>query len=133
VRKLALDFAPSLVPIAIVYNVTHYYTLLLMQVSKLGRVATDPFGLGWNLFGLGMPEPASLLDMGFVWHSQVALVLIGHVSSVYLAHVAAMRVFANRRQAIVSQLPLLLLMVAYTAIGLYILSLPIGSPQIVGD
>jgi len=133
VRKLALDFAPSLVPIAIVYNVTHYYTLLLMQVSKLGRVATDPFGLGWNLFGLGMPEPASLLDMGFVWHSQVALVLIGHVSSVYLAHVAAMRVFANRRQAIVSQLPLLVLMVAYTAIGLYILSLPIGSPQIVGD
>jgi len=68
VRKLALDFAPSLVPIAIVYNVTHYYTLLLMQVSKLGRVATDPFGFDgtssvsasrsrrrcstWDLFGI---------------------------------------------------------------------------------
>jgi hypothetical protein len=36
----------------------------------------------------------------------------------------ALRLFASRREAMVSQLPMLLLMVAYTVIGLWVISLP---------
>jgi hypothetical protein len=40
----------------------------------------------------------------------------------------AVRTFANRRP-VVSQLPTLVLMVAYTVVGLWILSLPLGAEQ----
>ena len=62
--------------------------------------------------------------MATVWHTEVALILIGHVVSVYLAHRVALRLFASRREAMISQLPMLLLMVAYTVIGLWVISLP---------
>src|SRR5206468_3819786 len=51
VRTLALRFAFSLVPIAFVYNITHYYTLLVSQGVNIARLVSDPFGFGWDLFG----------------------------------------------------------------------------------
>jgi hypothetical protein len=65
--------------------------------------------------------------MAVVWHTQVAVLLAGHIVSVHLAHCVSMRTFSGRRQIMVSQLPLLALMVTYTIVGLWILSLPLGS------
>jgi hypothetical protein len=125
-RTLALQFTCSIIPIAFVYSLTHNLTHLLVQLPSLPYLATNPFGFGWNLFGVNMnpPLPAPV-EMGPVWHSQVALMLGGHMVSVYVAHVMALRVLPDRRQAAVSQLPLLALMVAYTVIGLWVLTLPI--------
>jgi len=132
VRALALQFAFSLVPIAFVYNVTHYYTLLVSQGVNIVRMVSDPFGLGWNLFGTaGSISTPILLDAGGVWHTQVSLILIGHIVGVYLAHVEALRSFSTSQRAIVSQLPMLVLMVLFTTAGLWILSLPIAAGQIV--
>jgi hypothetical protein len=128
-RTLALEFITSLVPIAFVYNVSHYYTLMLLEGARLPVVMNDPFGFQWDLFGAQITPP-TYIDMAVIWHTQVALILVGHVISVYLAHVAAQRIFPSRKQAIISQIPMLLLMVAYTAIGLYILSLPLGLRQL---
>jgi hypothetical protein len=44
---------------------------------------------------------------------------------VYLSHVTALRVFGSRRAALVSQIPMILLMVGYTMLSLWILSQPI--------
>jgi hypothetical protein len=125
VRTLALEFAFSIVPIAFVYNLAHYFTLLLLRIPALPFLLTDPFGLGWNPFGFDYPggEPPKLY-MAFVWHTEVALILIGHVISVYLAHRVALRLFSSRREAMVSQLPMLMLMVTYTVLGLWVISLP---------
>ena len=65
--------------------------------------------------------------MRWVWHTQVALILFGHIVSVYLAHVVALRVFPTRREAMLSQLPMLCLMVFFTVAGLWILALPMQS------
>jgi hypothetical protein len=65
-----------------------------------------------------------------VWHTQVALILAGHIVSVYLAHVEALKVFPNPRHAVLSQLPMLVLMVLLTTVGLWILSLPIDAGQL---
>ncbi len=127
-RELALGFAYSLLPIALVYNVTHYYTLVLTQGVKIVSLASDPFGWGWNLLGTaGLFRAPILPDMGLVWHTQVGLVLFGHIVSVYLAHVEALRLFPTRRQALLSQLPMLGLMVVFTGSGLWILAQPIQS------
>lgn len=126
---LASEFAPSLVPIALVYHATHYATILIAEFPRLWPLAADPFGLGWQLFQANLAPPKPL-NMGLIWHSQVALVLAGHVAGVYLAHRTALRVFAGAPRGIVSQLPMLVLMVAYTCVGLWVLSLPLDVPQV---
>jgi len=44
---------------------------------------------------------------------------------VTLAHIEALRLFTTRRAAMLSQLPMLALMVAFTSTSLWILSQPI--------
>ena len=125
-RTLALDFCYSLIPIAVAYNFAHYYTFLVTEGRNLPWRVSDPFGFGWNLLGIPQNQGHSALQMGVVWHIQVAAILVGHVVSVSLAHNVATRIFPTQRLIIVSQLPLLLLMVAYTMVGLWILTLPLG-------
>ncbi|NGY06264.1 hypothetical protein [Solimonas terrae] len=126
VRELALRFTGTLLPIALVYHVTHYYTLLLVQGPRVLSLASDPLGRNWNLFGTaGWFRAPYIPDIGRVWHVQVALIVAGHILSVYLAHVEALRTFADARRATLSQLPMLVLMVMFTVAGLWILSQPI--------
>ncbi|MBD2859403.1 hypothetical protein IB286_10340 [Spongiibacter sp. KMU-158] len=123
---LANQFAFSLLPIALVYHITHYYTLLLSQGVKIRGLISDPFGWGWNLFGTAITGRIPVLpDMGFIWDSQVWLILIGHVASVWIAHFEALRYFPSHRKASLSQLPMLALMVLFTGAGLWILAQPL--------
>jgi hypothetical protein len=126
-RALALRFAFTVIPIAFAYMLAHSWTFLLTAIPVVPFLLTDPFGAGWNLLALPLmsAEPAPL-DMAQVWHVEVALILVGHIASVYLAHRVALRTFATRRQAWISELPLLLLMMGYTFIGLTVLSLPLA-------
>jgi hypothetical protein len=130
-RELALQFAYSLIPIAFVYNITHYFTLFFTDAPRLLQLVSDPFGVGWDLFGTATvaDQPITLLA-STVWHTQVGLIVFGHLVSVYLAHAQALRIFPGSRKALWSQFPMLILMVAFTTIGLWILSLPIGAGQI---
>jgi hypothetical protein len=125
---LAQKFAFSIVPIAVVYNTAHYYTLLLTQGQAVVTLASDPFGLGWNIFGTaGFVPNVSIIRADLIWYSQVFLIVLGHVAAVYLAHSTALKIFKKPRLAIISQLPMLVLMVSYTLIGLWILSQPYNS------
>jgi hypothetical protein len=127
-HELALRFGFSLLPIALVYNVTHYYTLILTQGVKIVSLLSDPFGWGWNLFGTAQLFRAPILpEMGTVWHTQVGLILFGHIVSVYIAHLESLRTFPTRRAATLSQLPMLALMMVFTTVGLWILAQPIQS------
>jgi hypothetical protein len=132
-RSLVLQFAFTLVPIAFVYNVTHYFTLLLGQGYQVIHMLSDPFNRGWNLLGTaGLGGTPFIPDASVVWHVQVGLIVAGHIVSVYLAHVEALRVFASPRKALVSQMPMLVLMMIFTTLGLWILSLPISAGQVAG-
>ena len=127
-RDVVGYFVLSLVPIAIAYHLSHYLSYLLIAGQHIIPLASDPFGLGWDLFGTA----AYRIDIGIVnakmvWYVAVSAIVTGHVLAVYVAHVMAMRVFAERRAALRSQVPMLVLMVAYTMISLWILSQPIVS------
>ena len=50
-RSLVPEFIQGLVPIALVYAVAHYFTLLVIQGQYALPLASDPFGFGWDLFG----------------------------------------------------------------------------------
>lgn len=126
VGELVRRFSVSLIPIAFVYHVTHYYTVLLSQGVQIIKLASDPFGWGWNLFGTARVRiDPIMVDVNTIWHSQVALILAGHIVGTYLAHMEALRCFDSRKLAALSQIPLLALMVLFTTLGLWILSLPL--------
>ncbi len=124
-KDLALQFAFSLIPIAFVYNIAHYYTLIFTEGPNIIRLISDPFGFGWNLFNTANYYNSFILGANFIWHSQVAFILLGHIVGVYLAHLVALNIFPSHKRALLSQFPMLILMVAYTMIGLWILSQPI--------
>ncbi|WP_147282944.1 hypothetical protein [Pseudorhodoferax soli] len=126
--ELAKIFGISLVPIAFVYHFSHYYTLLVAYIGQLYRLASDPLGFGWDVFGTrGAGGGLVILDMGNVWNTQVASIIAGHVVSVFVAHVLALRMFRDARAAVFSQIPMLVLMMIFTWLGLWILSLPLTS------
>jgi len=125
-RVLALEFAPTLIPIAVAYHITHYGTFLISQLRALPWLVSDPFGFGWNLLGLQRTPTQPALQMAVIWHVQIAVILVGHVVGVYLTHNVAIRMFSDRWQVVLSQVPFLILMVFYTTVGLWILSLPLG-------
>ncbi|NUX57619.1 hypothetical protein [Paraburkholderia youngii] len=124
---LMCTFARSLLPIALVYHVSHYYTLVLWQLPLVVKLLSDPFGLGWNLFGTSNWDVKPwVVDVGTIWHTQVFLIVGGHIWSVVLSHLEAIRQFGKPGAATLSQIPMLVLMVALTTFGLWILSLPLA-------
>ena len=128
-RTLSEGFAFSLVPIAVAYHAAHYAPSMLMQLPALVPQLSDPFDKGWRLLPVPAWSPAPL-PMAIVWHAQVFVLLAGHVAAVYVAHVAALEIFPTRSQGVASQLPMLALMIGYTCLGLWALSLPLGLPQL---
>jgi hypothetical protein len=125
-ERFAAAYAFSLVPIAIAYQMAHYYTYLLIQGQMIISLVSDPYGWGWDLFGTADFEPRyGIVGAGFVWYSQVALIVVGHVIAVYLAHSTSLRLLRDPGRAFRSQLPMLVLMVLYTITSLWILAQPI--------
>jgi len=126
ILELAREFAFSLIPIALVYNIAHYYTLLLTEGQNIIRLVSDPFGFGWNLFKTANFTPnIGIVGANFVWHSQVLVILLGHVVAVFLAHLVSLKIYPSGQKALISQFPMLALMVIYTTLGLWILSQPL--------
>jgi hypothetical protein len=119
--KLAGEFAPSLVPIAFGYVVAHYWSLFVLEGQNAIIRLSDPLGSGADWLGMAdrAPDP-TLLQPTLVAVVQVLAVLFGHVLGVMLAHDRAVRLFP-RKHVLVGQLPLLVLMVAYTCGGLLVL------------
>lgn len=123
---VARVFVLSLVPIAIAYHLAHYFTYLLIQGQLVIRLASDPFGFGWNLFGTAGYRPdIGIVGARFAWYTAVSAIVAGHIVAVWVAHVIALREFRTRRAAVRSQYPMLVLMVGYTMVSLWIVAQPI--------
>ena len=123
---LARGFIFSLVPIAIAYHLAHYFTYLLIQGQRIVPLVSDPLGFGWDLFATAGYQPdIGIVGARFAWYTAVTAIVVGHIVAVYVAHVIALREFPDRRRALASQYPMLVLMVSYTMVSLWILAQPI--------
>jgi len=119
-------FVLSLVPIAIAYQLAHYFSYLLIQGQLVIRLASDPFGFGWNLLGTARYRPdIGIVGARFAWYASVITIVLGHIIAVYVAHAIALGHYPDRRVAVRSQVPMLILMVGYTIAGLWMVAQPI--------
>ena len=122
-RSLVGDFLRSLVPIAFVYMVAHYFTLFVVQGQFAIPLLSDPLGRGWNLFGTAHVVPdLTVVSPNTTWYVQVGALVAGHVAGLAVAHDRAVTIFPDRRAALRSQYAMLALMVLYTVGGLWLLS-----------
>jgi hypothetical protein len=122
-RELARRFAHSLVPIAFAYVLAHYFSLLVYQGQAAAFLASDPLGRGWNLFGTATSTiDYTVVSANGIWYVQVAALVLGHVAGLVLAHDRALVVFKDAKRATRSQYWMLAVMVAFTSLGLWLLS-----------
>ena len=125
--QLLRRFAFSLLPIALAYHFAHFLGFLLVNGQRFIVLVSDPFGWGWDLFGTA----DAIINIGilspvFIWYFSISAIVVGHIAGVYLAHVQAVRTYPGRRAALLSQVPMLALMVCYTCASLWIISRPIA-------
>jgi hypothetical protein len=119
-------FVFTLVPIALVYNAAHNYSYVFVQSQGLIPLLADPLQRGWHLLPTqGYQVSFALAGAATVWYAQVILIVLGHIIAVFLAHLRAGERFRSARRALMSQYPMLALMVAYTMTSLWILAQPI--------
>ena len=126
----ATTFALTLVPIAFVYNFAHNYASLVVQSQQVIPLLADPLGRGWHLLPTsGYQASALLAPAAVVWYVQVVLIVTGHVIAMWLAHLRAGERFRAAQSVLLSQYPILVLMVLYTMTSLWILAQPVTQGQ----
>jgi hypothetical protein len=121
--EIARSYVHTLVPIAAVYVLAHYFSLLVYNGQAMAYLASDPLGEGSDLFGTA----GSTIDYGVVgataiWYVQVGVLVAGHVCGLILAHDRALAMYEKARAATTSQYWMLAVMVAFTTGGLFLLS-----------
>ena len=122
-------YVVAIVPIAFGYHFAHYLPAFIVDGQYAVRALSDPFALGWNLFGTAdMHVHAALLtnhaSVTLVYNLQVGGIVVVHVMAVVVAHFLALRRSGSPRQAILGQVPMTALMIGYTVFGLWLLSSP---------
>lgn len=122
-RPLTGEFVLSLVPIALVYEVAHYFSLFVIQGQFTVPLLSDPLGRGWDLLGTADVVPdLAVLSPNTIWYVQAGALVAGHVAALAVAHDRAVAIFSERDDALRSQYAMLALMVLYTVGGLWLLS-----------
>lgn len=121
----------SIVPIALAYHFSHYLVSFVINAQYALAAISDPLSSGTNLFGRAGLHVHAGATMGaerawLIWNAQSFAIIGGHMLAVLLAHVIAFRLSGSGRQATMSQIPLSVLMIAYTVFGLWLLSSPTG-------
>jgi hypothetical protein len=115
-------FAHSVVPIIVGYIVAHYLTFLVHVGQSTLISMSDPFGTGADWFGTA----DWTVNYWFAYHPtlvamiKVLGVVAGHVVAVVAAHDRAVSLLPRDHQ-VRGQLPMLVVMVAFTSGGLFLL------------
>lgn len=120
-REAALVFAPTILPIAVAYELAHVYPFVLDNTGQFIALALAGFTAG--------PAPiislTEWLSIPVFWGSQVVLIVVGHVVAVVAAHGVAIRRYETHTLAQRAHVPLVVLMVGYTVLSLWIISRPV--------
>jgi hypothetical protein len=122
--EAARRYAPTFIPIAAVYFVSHYFLYLIYAGQFTAAAVLDPFGRDW----VGDATPWTGMPGWLVWYMQVGLIVWGHIVAVFEAHRVSLGIHGGARRALAVQIPLVLLMVGYTFTGLWVLGQVLEAP-----
>lgn len=123
---VAMRYIYSLLPIAIAYEIAHYVSILVVDGQRVVYLISDPFNKGWDILGTASYKISySVLNLKMLWNFQVFLIVIGHVIAILVSHSIALQYFKDEKKALISQYPMLILMILYSVLSLWIMAQPI--------
>lgn len=110
-----LLLAPTLVPILAGYEIAHNLAFVLTNAGRLPR-----------LLGLDAVDPLWWLVLPAFWGLQVVCIVAGHIVAVVAADAVVRRLAPTGRLAAAAHAPHVALMVGYTLVSLWVVSLPVA-------
>ncbi len=121
-RGLPDLMAHSVAPIVVGYIVAHYLSFFVATGLGTLQLLGDPLSRGWTLTSFldGINKFAIYQHPTALAVTKVVAIVTGHVLGIIAAHDRAVRLLP-KRHVVVGQLPMLVLMVAYTLTGLFLL------------
>lgn len=122
--KIFRSYAYSVLPLALFYHLAHNSMHFFMEAQHLIPLLSDPFGIGWNLFGTAGKDYSQLLSLEVIWWIQMFLVICGHMLGINAADNIYKKFFSNERNAYLALLPLVTVMIIYSAISVCLLASP---------
>ena len=120
-KMAAFAFAPTILPIAVAYEIAHNYPFVLGNAGRLAAAL-------WPFIGLEhgpMVAPLAWLTVSAFWWSQVLLIVAGHLVAVVAAHYVALKRYETAQTARRAHVPVVVLMIGYTVLSLWIISRPV--------
>ena len=108
------------------YLVAHYLSFLIIQGQLLIPLISDPFGWEWDLLGTGdYAINIGIINARFAWIASVISIVTGHILAVFCTHSVSLQSSSQSGRILLSQLPMLVLMILYTMTSLWIIAQPI--------
>lgn len=123
VRRLFMHYAYSLLPVALFYHLAHNLMHLLMEGGGIVPLLSDPLGTGADYLGTRGVHLGSLISDQAMWFLQVVLILIGHIYGIIVAHRIGHSLYQDKRKALRSLTPMLLMMILLSIGGLWLMHL----------
>ncbi|MDZ7730271.1 MAG: hypothetical protein U5K37_04000 [Natrialbaceae archaeon] len=115
-RTIALRFAAPLIAIAAGYHIAHYAGFAISLLPSLVDTTLAPLA--------PPPNPTRLALPGWFGYIEIAGILLGHVLAVWVGHVVSFELFPGTLQSIRSQYSFVAIMILFTMLSLYLVSLP---------
>ena len=117
-KTLFINYAYSLLPVALFYHLAHNLMHLLMEGGELIPLISDPLGAGADWFGTRALHIGSLISESTLWYAQVTLILIGHLYGILVAHRIGHQLYNTKKAAAYSLLTITLMMILISVTGL---------------
>jgi len=80
--NLGVNLAYTFIPITLGYHLGHNSMHLFIELSYMVPIMNDPFGFGWNLFGLANYQPQPFINPDVLRYIQLSVVLMGFYYSI---------------------------------------------------
>ncbi len=124
-------FVLAIIPISLAFHFAHYLAVLLINGQYVLVTASDPLSQAYDLLGFADYQVTGswLTDhhtVALIWKLQAGVIVLGHILAVVFSHALALKRYGRTRRAVISQVPLTVVMVAYTLFGLWLLATPVA-------
>ncbi|MDO8726830.1 MAG: 4Fe-4S binding protein [Candidatus Methanoperedens sp.] len=121
-KDLFKGYAYSVIPLGLMMHLSHNIRHLLEEGTGIIPVLSDPFGFGWDIFGISGYMPAPLLGSNNILLVQWLLMFIGLGFSVSVGKNISRRMFRGNDSAYI---PVLIFVLIFFVFNLWVLGQPI--------
>ena len=108
----------------------HYLPTFIVDIQYALIALSDPFGVGWNIFGaanwvVSSSHLANYESAVLIWYMQISGIVLAHIGAVIVSHLLQLHTAVSWNKTLLGQVPATVLMIGYTVFGLWLLSTPV--------